>query len=96
LKLSIARNSVIGPYSSYYASAPARKNLHDIKIRYFSIKKAFNKYNNVFVKEFKLEFLSLELKRSTDFRKLWADKIIDFLNTNIKWKYPIYLSVEVI
>jgi ABC-type sulfate transport system substrate-binding protein len=65
-ELSIARNSIIGPNSSNSATASTRKNLHDVKVRYSPITKAYNKYNNVFVKEFKFGLLSLKSKNSTD------------------------------
>ncbi len=43
----------MGLNSSNSTTTPTRKNLRDVKVRYSPIKKAFNKYYNVFIKEFK-------------------------------------------
>jgi hypothetical protein len=56
----------MGPNSSNSATTPTRKNLCDVKIRYSPFKKAYNKYKNVLMKEYKFGLLSLELKKSTD------------------------------
>jgi len=135
-------------------ASPVRKSLNDVKVKYSPVKKQNNKYNNVFVKGYKIRLMSLEFKKFSDpnedayykdfldlldtdpkvgndlgiikvafvrdsskcsiakiqssgynkarhflgiapqesendneYHKKWADKIINFMNNEIKWKY---------